>query len=216
MLLLLAAIGIVASMEIARAEPILRARVVETLSIRFKSKVELDAFHVSLWKGFQVSGGGLKIFGDMDPNRQQPGIQPLIAVDHFRFRMGIGSLFRTPAQVDTVYVRGLRLNLPPREQRGQMRDFGATGGKVKILVDKLVCEDTLLVINTMRPGKLPLEFDIQNLNMWSVGPNSPMRFEAGLTNPKPVGEIFSRGTFGPWQADSPRDTPVSGAYTFSH
>jgi hypothetical protein len=37
---------VVESVFVSRAEPILRARVVETLSTRFKSKVELDAFHV--------------------------------------------------------------------------------------------------------------------------------------------------------------------------
>jgi hypothetical protein len=43
-----------------------------------------------------------------------------------------------------------------------------------------------------------------------------MHFDANLTNPKPVGNILSSGLFGPWQADSPRDTPVSGTYSFNH
>src|ERR1700674_5178308 len=74
---------------ISKARPILRARVVETLSARFKSKVDLDACDVSLVKGFQVSGEGLRLFGDGDPNNHEPGVQPLIAVAEFRFRMGI-------------------------------------------------------------------------------------------------------------------------------
>jgi hypothetical protein len=43
-----------------------------------------------------------------------------------------------------------------------------------------------------------------------------MHFDADLTNPKPVGHILSSGWFGPWRADSPRDTPVSGTYSFDH
>jgi hypothetical protein len=43
-----------------------------------------------------------------------------------------------------------------------------------------------------------------------------MHFNADLTNPKPVGNVLSSGSFGPWQADSPRDTPVSGSYSFKH
>jgi hypothetical protein len=43
-----------------------------------------------------------------------------------------------------------------------------------------------------------------------------MHFDAKLTNPKPVGNVFSSGSFGPWQADSPRDTPVNGTYSFNH
>jgi hypothetical protein len=205
-----------AGIAISRAEPILRATVIETLSTRFKSKVELDAFHVSLPKGLEVSGSGLRIFGDTDPNNHEPGVQPIISVAEFRFRMGIMAFFRSPMQVDTVYAKGLRLNLPPREQRGEMKNMGPKGGKIKIVVDKLVFDDTQLIVNTLRPGKLPLEFDIANLKMTRVGPGEPMHFDADLTNPKPVGNILSSGSFGPWQADSPRDTPLSGTYSFNH
>jgi hypothetical protein len=52
--------------------------------------------------------------------------------------------------------------------------------------------------------------------MTTIGPGSPMHFDADLTNPKPVGHVISSGLFGPWQADSPRDTAVSGTYSFNH
>jgi len=205
-----AAAGIV----ISRAEPILRARVIETLSAKFKSRVELDAFHVSLLQGLQVSGEGLRIFGVADPNNHAPGIQPLIAVAEFRFRTGISGLFRSPTHVDTVYLKGLQLNLPPSEQRGQMKNMGPKDGKIKIVVDKFVSDGAQLIINTLKPGKLPLEFDIASLKMASIGPDAPMHFDAHLTNPKPVGNILSSGSFGPWHADNPRTTPVSGTYSF--
>jgi AsmA-like protein len=214
-LLFIGAISVVGIL-IFNAKPILRTRVVETLSARFKSKVELEAFDVSLMKGFQVSGEGLRLFGDGDPNNHEPGIQPLIAVAEFRFRMGIRDFLRSPMRVKTVYVRGLRLNLPPREQRGQMTKLGPEGGKIKILVDSFVCDEAQLIINTLKPGKLPLEFDIKNLKMTNIGPDGPMHFDADLTNPKPVGNVLSSGSFGPWQADSPRDTPVNGTYSFNH
>jgi len=214
-LLFIVAISVVGVL-ISNAKPILRTRVVETLSARFKSKVELEAFDVSLMKGFQVSGEGLRLFGDGDPNNHEPGIQPLIAVAEFRFRMEIRDFLRSPMRVKTVYVRGLRLNLPPREQRGQMTKLGPEGGKIKILVDRFVCDEAQLIINTLKPGKLPLEFDFKNLKMTSIGPDGPMHFDADLTNPKPVGNVLSSGWFGPWQANSPRDTPVNGTYSFNH
>jgi AsmA-like C-terminal region len=201
---------------IARAEPTLRAVVIETLSTRFKSKVELDAFHVSLFKGLQVSGTGLRIFGATDPNNHEPGFQPIINVAEFEFHMGIREFLRSPKHVNTVYVKGLQLNLPPREQRGEMKNMGPRGGKIEIIVDRLVCDKTQLIINTLRPGKLPLEFDIENLKMTSIGPDGPMHFDANLTNPKPVGNVLSSGSFGPWRADSPRDTPLNGTYSFEH
>lgn len=200
---------------VSHAEPILRERVTETLSARFHSRVELDRFHVSLLRGLQVSGEGLRLYGETDPNIHQLGIQPLIGVAEFRFRTGIKDLFRSPMQVDTVYVKGLSLNLPPREQRAAMKNIGPSG-KIKVVVDNFVCDGAELVINTLRPGKLPLEFDIETLKMTRIGTNDPLQFDANLINPKPVGNIISRGLFGPWQADSPRDTPVRGTYSFTH
>jgi hypothetical protein len=213
LLMVLTAVVVIA---IYRAELTLRATVIETLSTRFKSKVELDAFHVSLFKGLQVSGNGLRIFGAMDPNNHEPGFQPIISVTEFRFRMGILDFFRYPRHVDTVYVRGLQLNLPPREQRAEMSNMGPKNGKIEITVDRLFFDKAQLIINTLKPGKLPVEFDIESLKMTTIGPGSPMHFDADLTNPKPVGHILSSGLFGPWQADSPRDTPVSGTYSFNH
>ena len=214
---------IVLGIVVHRAEPTLRAAVIETLATRFKSKVELDAFHVSLLKGLQVSGAGLRIFGTADANNHEPGSQPIViqpivilSVAEFRFHMGIRDLFRSPMHVDTVYAKGLQLNFPPREHRSEMKNMEHAGGKIKIIVDRLVCDQAQLIVNTLRPGKLPLEFDIESLKMTSIGPGSPLHFDADLTNPKPVGHILSSGLFGPWQADSPRDTAVSGTYSFSH
>ena len=56
LLILLAAGVVTVRWVIARAEPIMRARVIQTLSNRFQSKVELDSFHVSVMNGIEVSG----------------------------------------------------------------------------------------------------------------------------------------------------------------
>lgn len=202
------------AIAVSRAEPILRAAVVETLSARFKSKVELDAFHVSLVKGLLVSGSGLRIFGETDPNNHEPGFQPIISVSEFRFHLGVRQFLRTPKHVDTVFVKGLQLNLPPREHRAELNNMKPEGGKVKIIVDKFICDQAQLIVNTLRPGKLPVEFDIESLRMTRIGSDKPMHFDASLTNPKPVGRIVSSGLFGPWQPDNPRETPVSGTYSF--
>jgi hypothetical protein len=69
---------------IARAQPILRARVIETLSNRFDSRVELESFHVSVVNGIEVSGSGLKLFGKEDSNPYEPGVQALIGIQEFR------------------------------------------------------------------------------------------------------------------------------------
>jgi hypothetical protein len=215
-LVLLVGAGVAVRMVIARAEPILRTRVIETLSNRFKSKVELAGLHVSVVNGIAVSGNGLKIFGTTDPNPYEPGVQALIGVQEFRFRTSLLDLFRSPMHVETVYVRGLELNIPPKGDRREMTNMGPKTGKMTVFVDRFVCEDTRLLINTSKPGKPPLEFAIGHLRMKDVGPGQPMQFDATLVNPKPVGDIQSTGLFGPWQQDSPRDTPVQGDYSFTN
>jgi hypothetical protein len=206
--------GLAIGVAIHYAEPILQGRIIETLSARFKSRVELAGFHVSVTHGVHVSGEGLRIFATSDVNIQKPGIQPLIAIKEFRFSANVLNLLHTPMRVHRVYLKGLELNIPPKEQR--QAGIGIKGGKIKIYVDEFVCEEARLVINTLKPNKLPLEFDISQLQMKEIGPGQPLFFEAMLMNPKPVGAIHSTGFFGPWQADDPRSSPVRGDYSFSN
>jgi hypothetical protein len=215
-LVFLAIAAVAVRMVIARAEPILRTRVIDTLSNRFHGKVELGGFHVSLGNGIEVSGDGLKIFGATDPNPYEPGVQPLLAAQGFRFQTALRTLFRSPMHVGTVFVKGLELNIPPKGDRKGMTNMGSGAPKMTVVVDRFVCEDAKLVINTSKPGKPPLEFAISDLKMKDVGPGQPMQFNATLVNPKPVGDIQSNGLFGPWQQDSPRDTPVQGDYSFTN
>src|SRR5262249_24541716 len=160
-----------------------------------------------------------KIFGQTDPNIHREGMQPLFGVDEFRFRANPMSLLKTPMHVGTVYLKGLRINIPPKGERDQLRNMapkGGGGGKIKIVVDQFQSEDAELIINNDKPDKLPLEFDIHNLVMKNVGPGQPMPFTATLTNPKPVGNIESQGEFGPFRTDDPGESPVSGKYSFDH
>ena len=191
------------------AEPLLRARIIETLSARFHSRVDLAELTVSVSQGLVVSGKGLMIYGLTDPNIHREGIQPLIGVDEFRFRAGVLSLLRSPMHVGTVYIKGLQLNIPPKQDREQLRSMAPKGGKIKILVDEFHSEKAELVINTNRPDKLPLEFDIQDLKMKDIGPDRPLPFTATLVNPKPVGDIQSKGEFGPFHPEDPRASPAA-------
>jgi hypothetical protein len=214
LLLLLVIVAICIRIAVDHAEPILRARVIETLRTRFKSRVELASLHVSVMKGLQVSGAGLQIYGATDPNPYEPGVQPLLEISEFRFRAPLRDLFLEPMRIHTVYVRGLSLNIPPKEHRQEMRSM-RRGGKMSIAVTEFVCQDTRLLINTLRPGRAPLEFDISDLKMKDIGPDLPFRFDATLVNPKPVGDIHSTGQFGPLKEESPRDTAVEGTYSFT-
>ncbi|HZQ94437.1 MAG TPA: hypothetical protein VFA67_05460 [Candidatus Sulfotelmatobacter sp.] len=200
---------------ISRAEPILRTRVVETLTTRFKSPVELAELHVSIMDGLRVQGKGLKIFGANDPNPWEAGVQPLLAIREFRFATPLRDLFREPMRVDTIFVDGLIMNIPPKNDRRQMSNMRRRGGKMSIAVTRFLCTDTTLVINTIKPGKAPLVFAISDLTLKDIGPSKPLQFDATLLNPKPVGNIQSTGLFGPLNESSPRDSAVAGTYSFT-
>lgn len=199
---------------LARAEPILRKRVIETLSTRFKSRVELSELHVWIADGIHAEGKGLKIYGANDPNRWEPGIQPLIAIGEFHFQTGIRNLFLQPMRVDTVFVQGFRMNVPPKNERKQMSNV-SWRGKIRIAVDRFLFSDAQIIINTDNPNRPPLEFDISNLRLTSTGRGQPLRFDAKLVNPRPVGNIHSTGFFGPLNEEIPRDTAVVGDYSFT-
>lgn len=212
------AIGVCLRIVITHAEPILRARVIETLSARFKSRVELAELHVWVADGVHVQGNGLRIYGTTDPNRWEPGVQPLLEIGEFRFQTALRSLFREPMHVDIVYVDGMTLNIPPTNDRQDLHELRQRERRMKmsIAVDRFVCTNTKLVIDTPRPDKRPLEFDISDLRMKDIGPGLPLRFDATLVNPKPVGDIQSTGQFGPLNEKRPRDTAVAGDYLFTH
>jgi len=59
-------------------------------------------------------------------------------------------------------------------------------------------------------------FQLTGSGSGPIGATSPMNFTADLTSPKPVGDVHSTGTFGPWLVSDPGESPIQGAYTFDH
>jgi hypothetical protein len=202
-------------------EPMLRRKVVATLSARFHSPVELDRLSVSMRRGVIVTGGGLRILYLAGPTKPdaRPNAPPMLVVDSFEFSTGWRELLRPTTRVVMVKVRGLQVNIPPKEERGPaMPDDPKRKGQsvLGIAVDRIECTDAKVVIETSKPGKKPLEFAINSLTLKDVGAKKPLNYEAMLVNPKPVGNVWSTGRFGPWQDDNPRDTPLDGSYEFTH
>ncbi len=205
----------IAEVLLHRAQPIIKGRVIETLSTRFNSKVELDQLDVSVLQGLEVSGDGLRIFPP-DDVVAAGATKPLISLAHFSFHAAWTGLFIKPMHVGTVNVSGLAISIPPREMRQQAKGPKRKLGKIKIVVDEIVCDASKLVIGTAKPNKDPKVFELERIVMHNVGGQNPWRYDAALVNAVPRGDIHAVGTFGPWNTESPGDSAVTGHYTFDH
>ena len=215
-------LGVAAEYVLHHAGPIVRKRVVETLSAKFHAPVQLDSLEISLVRGIEVEGGGLRIpYSAAGPDGQ---LKPLISVQHFSFRTTVKGLLHEPTHLALIRVDGMELHLPPKQEReGVLADPlhpepQRKGGKAKIgfTASEILATNVTLVIETEKPGKEPLEFDIQRLDLHHVAQGQPMLYSAELINPKPLGAIHAEGHFGPWDAENPRATAVDGVYSFDH
>ena len=215
-----------------RAEPFLRAQIIQALSARFCTRVELDSFHLRFgnslrgeW-GVWADGRGLRIW----PADNAAGSgTPLIQLAEFRFHAPLHYKPGVPVHIHEVQIKGLNINLPPKSHPIHF----ALGDHVSqpsnenqplltFRVDEVVCTNARLVHEPDAPGKEPLDFFISYLKLTEKTRNGGitsqegMNFDAKLINPRPVGAIQSTGSFGPWQVDDPGASAVAGNYRFDN
>ena len=199
------------------AGDVLKSRITETLRAQFHGRVDLESVAVTAWRGFAVEGNNLRIY--LPENLSAGGsVQPLLTLKHFDFHAPLTGMFLRPMHVGEVTIDGLEIHIPPAGERPQVVSSAVKEGhdKIEIVVDEIVCDHSQLTIANANPKKGPKIFDLRHIELHNVGPQDPWRYQATLINAIPKGEIQSSGTFGPWQADSPGDSAVTGHYTFQH
>jgi hypothetical protein len=244
LLLALAVGAVVVDLGLRRAEPFLRARIVGALENRFHARVELDSFHVSLVNGLWAEGKGLRIWPpayhpkDEDLSLGTPenvaGVavpqgqgEPLIRLEDFRFHTPLRYRPGEAIRISVVELKGLSIQLPPRSHFEHLAETGAgaydTAGKhtgaasmVSFDVDRIECTGAKLIMETDKPGKLPLEFAIARLSLTNIASGGTIGFDADLTNPKPLGTIKTKGSFGALHAADLGEMPLQGEYRFEH
>ena len=215
-----AAVGV----ALQRAEPYLRARIVEGLEDRFHARVELDSFHVSLVKGLWAEGKGLRIW---PPARvasvtvPQGQGEPLIRLDEFRFHVPLKLKPGKPIHISHVELKGLSVHIPPKShfEHGDaalIKPRGAMEALVRFEVDRMECTGAELVMETDKPGKLPLKFQIARFKVTDIAAGGKLGFNAEVTIPKPKGTVYTTGSFGPWNGADIGESPLSGNYRFEH
>jgi hypothetical protein len=198
-----------------------RAKLIEVLAARLDSEVQLDSLQIKVLPQLRAEGGGLTI-----RHKGRHDVPPLISIRSFAVEGNVLGMLRK--HVATLTVEGLQIQIPPRDHDkagsdnvngGNGKDSDASGpGKLKptYMIDNLITRDAQLVIIPRNEKKQPKVWAIHDLHMKNVSFDNAMPFEATLTNGVPPGEISTRGTFGPWHAREPGDTPLDGAFTFDN
>jgi AsmA-like C-terminal region len=182
-----------------------RSKIQSTLEDRFASDLQIENLKVSLFPSVSISGESV-VFRQ----KGRPNAQPLIEIAKFTANGSIlGLLVR---HVHSARLEGLRIHVPPKDTS---QPKGSARSKTPyFVVDEIIADGTTVSTMPRDSWKDPLVFSIKTLRMHGASSTSSLSFEAVLTNPKPPGEINSKGRFGPWNKEQPSDTPVSGNYTF--
>jgi hypothetical protein len=178
---------------------------------RFKADVQFGRFDITLvFPELFITGENVAI------SRKQEDRRPaLIFVKKFSVCASLFQFARTPAHIQRVQLDGMTIHVPPRgAANSEPRVIKAAKQRYPVIIDRLECGDCELNILPKQLDKEPLQFSIHHLSMKTVGLGRSAPYEATLTNPKPKGEIQTRGNFGPWQPEQPSLTELSGSYTF--
>jgi hypothetical protein len=219
---------------------VLRRRIVESLSERLDSDVELGDLSLRVYPTLRAEGTDLHI----RRRGARADLPPLIAIKKFHVDGSLFGIWRK--HVDHVQLTGLDINIPPKADRVEqekIRDEAprprATGGADKtepgatdrpetaderrddpikadgVVIDRVDTDDARLVIIPGKKDAAPRVWAIHHLTMHKLGAPKSWPFEATLTNAVPPGEIDVKGGFGPWNRDDPGETAMNGQFTFA-
>ena len=205
------ALAITAAVVARSASPTVHARIVGALSRGLDSEVTLEKVVVGFFPRPSITGQGLVI-----RHRGRRDIPPLIMVREFSCHIGWN--WFADQRVEQVHLDGLEITIPPGRTKDMPDvDAGASGSgpRSQVILGQLLAHEARLSILPKNPGKNPRVFDLFDLTMNELGFDKTSSFDATLTNPVPFGTIETQGSFGPWSAAEPRETPLTGDFTFS-
>lgn len=203
-------------------------RLVEAMERRFDSRVSIERLDVQLVPYPRASGDELTI----TPTTRPEEAPPLIRVRRFTVSAGYLGFFRSPIRVGHVDVDGAEIIILPDDEDDEERREASTAAPPKgegeaetteqgesagyrVHVNRIDVRDIQLRLVPRKAHKSDRVFDIAHVSLRPVRRDAPLEYEATLVNPLPRGNIIAAGSFGPWSADDPGETPVSGRFTFT-
>lgn len=205
----------------AQIEPYIKDQAVEYLRDRFNAEVQIGSLRIDVpalspMKMYVSKGRGvIAAVQGTDINLKKDG-KPLFSMKSMRFEVDVGAVMEPDKAVQTVYLDGVEIIIPPKGQRPKL----STGPPSKdaktpnVVIRQIYLSNAKLIIQPKDPKRVPLEFELHRVRLDDAGLANPMKYEAELRNAKPPGEIHSTGHFGPWDKDDPGSTPLDGDYKF--
>ena len=207
LIVLIVIVNIAAKLWLA---PIAQRKMIEAVASRFQSELEVERVSVSLLPSVHLSAENLVFH-----HHGRRDVPPLIKVRRVSGNAGLFGLLTGPT-IDTVNLEGLEIRItksnPAKDGAAKAPEQSQSGNAAR--VKQVVADGALLQIMPKEPGKDPLTFNIYKLTLNDAGPDRAMAYRAQLKNARPPGLIDATGDFGPWKADDPGETPLTGDYNF--
>src|SRR5262245_44766593 len=186
-------------------------RILASLNERFGSEVTVGSANISVYPAPAKTGTDLTL-----RYQGRTDVPPLITIRSFGASAPLSGLVGGRLHLASVRLDGLQIFMPPDRPNaeGESARPRFRGRIPDMYINEVVAREARLEIASKKEGRLPRVFEIHDLVMSGFGPREAAKFQAGITNPIPRGRVETNGTFGPWQADEPRLTPISGQFTF--
>lgn len=206
-----------------RLEPMARDKIVEYLSEKFDSDIELRELNIRLFPRVHVVGKGVVFRW-----KRRTDIPPMVELGEFSFHVGWTDLTTPTKHISVIRLKDFQLNMPPKSDDPRQAKPGEKamvtlpheetpekkpepGG---VVVDQIIADRTILRILPRNPEKPPATFELYELRLLGVGAGRPMTYRTKMKNHKPPGLIDCTGQFGPWVSGDPGASPLNGDYDF--
>jgi len=193
--------------------PFTQEAVTKVLEDRFARKVVIRSFRSTYFPPGCVA----EEVGFL--HRFHKDLPPLITVRTLVIQATYAGLFGVHKRVAEVQLLGLHILVPPKSVAGgshSIMPLTDLSANPLVAISEIKADGTVLEFLSTKPGREPFKLEVQRLTVNHVGEKGPVSFQTTLLNTEPSGEIQSTGQFGPWNADDPGDTPVSGTYVSEH
>ena len=193
--------------------PFTQPAVAKALTDRYARPVDIRSFRSTYFPP------GCVLEGISFQHRKRKNLPPLITVATLTIRASYSGLLPFRKRIDKVEIRGLHIQIPPKDQNGKEPNVFPLTNSVSgatLTIGEIEADGALLEFSPQEPGKEPFRLKIGQLKLDNVGESGPVAFHTVFQNTEPPGEIRSDGQVGPWNENDPGSTPVSGSYSYKN